>query len=120
MMRLDFPYAFDARGRTREADLPRYVRGLIEQLIFTAPGERVMRPDFGSGVYRMLFAGNGPELAGAAQFLIQSALTRWLAGLIEVEAVTAESRDSVLLVEVRYRLLASGETRTEQFTVPGG
>jgi hypothetical protein len=120
MMRLAHPYAFDNRGRTREADLPGYVRGLVEQLIFTAPGERVMRPDFGSGVYRMVFAGNGPELAGAAQFLIQSALTRWLAGLIEVESVTAEARDGTLSVEVRYRLLASGEARVDRFSVPGG
>ena len=60
-----FPYQFDARGRTAEADDERHIRDLIEQLLFTAPGERVNRPTFGSGLLQLVFAPNSPELAAA-------------------------------------------------------
>ena len=101
-----FPYQVDGRGRSREArrdaHSDEYIRGLIEQLLFTAPGERLMRPDFGSGLQQLLFAGNSPELAATTQVLVQSALQQWLGGLIVVEAVTARAVDSALHVEVTY------------------
>ena len=50
-MNLRFPYQFDGRGRTAEADEAAYIRDLIEQVLFTAPGERVNRPDFGCGLH---------------------------------------------------------------------
>ena len=81
-MNLDYPYQFDGRGRTAEADDQAYIRGLIEQVLFTAPGERVMRPDFGSGLMQLVFAPNSLELAAATQFLVQGALQQWLGNLI--------------------------------------
>lgn len=108
-MDLAFPYRIDGRGRTREAlrteDHDEYIRGLIEQVLFTAPGERVMRPDFGSGLRRLLFAGNSPEMAATTQMLAQSALQQWLGHLIIVESVVIEAVDSALHVTVTYSVL---------------
>jgi phage baseplate assembly protein W len=99
---LRFPYQFDGRGRTAEAEEAAYIRGLVEQVLFTAPGERVMRPEFGSGLMQLVFAPNSPELAATTQFLVQGALQQWLGNLIALEGVEVESVDSTLRVTVRY------------------
>ena len=77
-MNATFPFAFDSRGRTGDATEEEHIRQLIEQLLFTSPGERVNRPTFGSGLLQLLFAPNSPELGAATQMLVQSALQQWL------------------------------------------
>ena len=77
-MNILFPYQFNTRGRTAEADEDRHIRDLIEQLLFCSPGERVNRPDFGTGLLQLVFAPNSPELAAATQLMIQGALQQWL------------------------------------------
>jgi phage baseplate assembly protein W len=101
-MNLLYPYRLDGRGRTAEASEEDHIRGLIEQVLFTSPGERVMRPDFGSGLMQLVFAPNSPELAATTQFLVQGALQQWLGELIALEAVEVEAVDSTLRVNVRY------------------
>ncbi|MCU0296425.1 MAG: GPW/gp25 family protein [Candidatus Nanopelagicales bacterium] len=115
-MHLAYPYRFDGRGRTAETDLARHVRDLVELTLFTSPGERVNRPDFGSGVMQLVFAGASPELAATTQFLVQGALTQWLSDVIAVEAVEVQAIEERLLVEVRYQVLATGEARVETFS----
>ena len=80
------------------------MRDLIEQLIFTRPGERVNRPGFGSGLQQLVFAPNSPELAATTQFLVQGALQQWLGSLIALEGVEVEAIDSTLRVTVRYAI----------------
>lgn len=118
-LRLHFPYMFDGRGRTRDADEDAWIRGLIEQVLFTAPGERVMRPDFGSGLRELVFAPNSPELAATTQFLVQAALQQWLAELIDVEGVSVSAVEARLTVAVQYRIRRSN-TRHENTFVQGG
>ena len=101
-MNLRYPYQFDGRGRTAEADEAAWIRGLVEQVLFTSPGERVMRPDFGSGLMQLVFAPNSPELAATTQFLVQGALQQWLGNLISVQGVEVEANESTLRVSVRY------------------
>jgi Bacteriophage baseplate protein W len=115
-MNLAYPYGFDSRRCTADAEDEVHVRDLIEQLLFTQPGERVMRPTLGSGVMHLVFAPNSPELAGATQMLVQGALTQWLAGLAGVQDVRVEADDSQLSVTVRYIVLATGEEREQVFT----
>ena len=117
--RVAFPYQFDGRGRTREADEAAWIRGLIEQVLFTAPAERVMRPDFGSGLRELVFAPNSPELAATSQFLIRGALQQWLGDLITVEEVEVKAVDSRLSVTVQYSLLRT-ESRQREAFVQGG
>ena len=118
-MNLSFPYQIDGRGRSREArrdeDNDEYIRGLIEQVLFTAPGERVMRPDFGSGLRQLLFAGNSPELASTTQMLAQGALQQWLGHLIVIESVVIEAIDSALHVEVIYLVRRTREQQQANF-----
>jgi uncharacterized protein len=99
---LGFPFRFDGRGVTAPVSVDDHVRNLILQVLLTAPGERVMRPDFGSGVRQLVFAGNSPELAASTQFLVQGALQETLGELIEVERVEVLAEDSQLTVTVRY------------------
>lgn len=103
MRHVDAPYHFDNRGRTSEpANDDAYIRDLIEQVLFTAPGERVNRPDFGCGLAHLVFQPNGLELAAATEFLVQGSLQQWLGNLIDVEAVAVETDDSTLRVGVQY------------------
>jgi uncharacterized protein len=114
-MNLNFPYQFDGRGRTREAALPDYVTQLIEQVLFTSPGERVNLPDFGSGLLQLPFAPNSVEMAAATQFAVQGALQKWLANYIKVQSVVASAQDAILKVSVTYTLLATDVTQVQTF-----
>ena len=117
-MHLDYPFHVGGSGRTASTDDDDHVRDLVEQVLFTAPGERVNRPSFGSGILRLVFEPAGAEVAAATQFLVQSALQQWLADVVEVQAVQVDSRDSTLIVAVRYRPRTSAETRTAVFVRP--
>jgi hypothetical protein len=118
-MNVDFPYHFDARGRTAETDDDDHIRDLIEAVLFTAPGERVNRPTFGSGLMQLAFAPNSDELAAATQFLVQGALQQWLGDLIVLDDVRTASVDSRLEVTVVYTVRRTQEQRRAQF-VRGG
>ena len=115
MTQAGFPFRIDGRGRTAGADADGYVRGLIEQLLFTTPGERVNRPELGTGVARLVFAPNSPELASATQLMVQGALQQWLGDLAQIDAVEVESEESTLRVLVRYTLRRTLEQREERF-----
>ena len=114
-MDIGFPYRPDSRGRTADPGLADHVRDMIEQLIFTSPGERVNRPDFGSGLLQMVFAPNSPELAAALQFTAQAALQRYLGDLIDLQALEVTAVDSTLSVIVKYVVKRTGDARTENF-----
>jgi phage baseplate assembly protein W len=116
---LDFPYHFDGRGRTATTDDANHIRDLIEQVLFTSPGERVMRPDFGSGLLALVFEPNSTALAATTQMLVQGALQQHLGHLIAVQSVDVEAVDSTFSVSVRYITVNDGTARTDRFTVPG-
>ena len=118
-MNVDFPFAVDGRGRTRAAGRDDHVRDMIEQLLFTNPSERVMRPDFGSGLLQMVFAPNSPELAATLQFTVKAALNRWLGDLIDVQSLEVIAQDSTLQVSLSYLVKRTGEVQSETF-VQGG
>ena len=120
MQTLDHPYHFDGRGRTAATGLADHLRDLIEQVLFTSPGERVMRPEFGAGLLALVFEPNSGTLAATTQFLVQSALQQHLSHLIAVDAVIVENIDAALQVTMRYTVLADGTTQQASFAVPGG
>ncbi len=115
MFQIDYPYRIDARGRTAGTSVEEHIRDLIEQLLFTNPGERVNRPDFGSGLLQMVFQPNSVELAASLQFTVQAALQQWLGERIAIEEVRVAGEDSKLLVTVRYRYPPDGELHTADF-----
>ncbi|MET0646937.1 MAG: GPW/gp25 family protein [Pyrinomonadaceae bacterium] len=118
-MRLDYPYHFDGRRRTADTTEDEHVRDLIEQVLFTAPGERVNRPTFGSGVLQLIFAPNGDALASATQLTVQGALQQWLGDVIQVEAVEIANDDATLEVKVQYVVRRTQQRQVAQFTRGG-
>ena len=115
-MNIDFPIHLDGRGRTALTDDDDHIRDMIEQFLFTSAGERVNRPDFGSGLLQMVFAPNSPELAAALQFTIQAGLQRWLGDLIELRSLEVTSEDSTLRVVVQYVVRRTNQSQSAQFT----
>jgi phage baseplate assembly protein W len=115
-MNVDYPYHFDARGRTAETGYEDHIRDMIEQVLFTSPGERVNRPDFGCGLMQLVFAPNSDELATATQFLVQGALQQWLGDLIQVNQVDVQTDDAKLHVLVQYTIRRTQEKRTAEFS----
>jgi len=119
-MQLDYPYHFDGRGRTAETTDDDHIRDLIEQVLFTAPGERVNRPTFGSGVMQLVFAPNSDALASATQQLVQGALQQWLGDLIQVQSVTVQNEDATLRIQIQYIVRRTQQAQVAQFTRGGG
>ena len=118
MKALDHPYHFDRRGRTAGTGRADHIRDLIEQVLFTAPGERVMRPDFGAGILALVFEPNSATLAATTQFLVQSALQQHLSHLIAVNTVAVANIDATLQVTVQYVVLDDGTTAQSTFALP--
>jgi len=115
-MNIDFPFCFDGRGRTATTTDDDHIRDMIEEFLFTSPGERVNRPDFGSGLLQLVFAPNSPELAATLQVTIQAGLQRWLGDVVEVQKLEVTSEDAVLQVEIVYLVRRTQEQQTAQFT----
>jgi hypothetical protein len=115
-MNIDFPFHFDSRGRTASTDESDHVRDMIEQLIFTSPGERVNRPDFGSGLLQLIFAPNSPELAATVQFTLQAAIQRWLGDVIELQALEVRAVDAALTIDMQYLIRRTNQEQTATFT----
>lgn len=116
MTHFDYPYRIDGRGRTADAGEDAHVRDLIEQLLFTSPGERVNRPDFGSGLLQLVFAPSGPELAATTQFLVQAGLQQWLGDRIQVDDVSVSAEDATVTVVVQYSVRRTQERQVVEFT----
>ena len=108
-----YPFAIDSGfGRlAEEADYASHVDQLIKQVLFTSPGERVNRPDFGCGLRQMIFAPNSDVTASLVQVTVLQALETWLSDLISVDKVEVEAVDEVLTVRIVYMLKARQERR---------
>ena len=115
-MNIDFPFRIDGRGRTAATDDADHIRDMIEQLLFTNPGERVNRPDFGSGLLQMVFQPNSVEFAAALQFTLQAALQQTLGDSIQLLGVAVTNEDSTLQVTVQYAMRGEQQVQTAQFS----
>lgn len=114
-MNIEFPFRFDHRGRTASTDDEDHIRDMIEQVLFTSPGERVNRPTFGSGLLQLIFAPINDALAGAVQMTVQGSLQQWLGDLIKVEAVQVDSEESTIKVMVQYTVLRTQQRQVAQY-----
>jgi phage baseplate assembly protein W len=114
-MNVDFPFHIDTRGRTAECDDAAHVRDMLEQLLFTNAGERVNRPEFGSGLMQLIFAPNSPELAAALQFTMRAAILQYLGDVLDLLGLDVSSEDAALRIDIRYALKRTGEVRTDTF-----
>jgi hypothetical protein len=115
-MNIDYPFDFDGTGRTAATSEADHIRDMVEQFLFTRPGERVNRPDFGSGLMQLVFAPNSPELAAALQFTVQAGLQQWLGDVIEIQELAVTAEDAILRVELTYLIRRTKESRSEVLT----
>lgn len=115
-MNVAFPFRIDRRGQTAAATEEAHVRELIEQVLFTSPGERVNRPAFGSGLRQLVFAPNSEELAAAVSHLVEGALQQYVGDRIQLEGVQVRSDEARLLVTVRYTLSERPDVQEESFS----
>jgi phage baseplate assembly protein W len=113
---IDYAFVIDNRGRTATTDENNHIRDMIEQVLFTDPGERVNRPDFGCGLKRLLFMPNSQPLSAATQMLVKSSLQKWLENEISVEQVEVDAQDSTLTVKVTYSNRTDGQRQADAFT----
>ncbi len=118
-MNLAYPYTFDSSGHTAQTDPLTHIRDMIEQILFTSPGERVNRPTFGSGTAQLVFAPNSDVLAAAQQQAIQAGLQQWLSDVIRVQSVNVVAEDATLTVTVIYTALLAQQAQTQQFVYGG-
>ncbi len=116
MSNINYPFDINGRGQVATAGFEQHIAQLIEQVLFTAPGERVNRPDFGCNIQQLIFAANSPELATATEFLVRGALEQWLGDLIQVRAVNITNADAQLQVTVEYLIRHQQQVQQTTFT----
>jgi hypothetical protein len=114
----DFPFTIDERGRTSRTGSDDHIRDMIALVLFTAPGERVNRPEFGCGVKQLVFAPLSDALAAATEQLIHGALIRWLDPVISLEKVETTADEGALEIRISYMRRETGERRVEVFRHP--
>jgi phage baseplate assembly protein W len=114
-MNLAFAYSFDSTGHTAQTDPLTHIGDMIEQILFTSPGERVNRPTFGSGTAQLVFAPNSDVLAATQQQVIQAALHQWLSDLVRINSVAVTAEDAVLQITVVYTVIQTQQQQTQQF-----
>lgn len=110
-----FPFRLDSYGRIFDPDYDQHVEQMIELVLFTAPGERVNRPDFGCGLLQLIFGPDTEAVAAATSYLVQGALQKWLGDVITVRGVEIKPKDTTLSVKISYLLLRDQELRVATF-----
>ena len=110
-----FPFQLDTRGQAADPGYERHVRDMIEQLLFTRPGERVNRPDFGCGLLELMFSPDTQEDASVTEHLARASLQRYLGDVATVTALVVDARDTLLEIRVEYDLPGIEERRVATF-----
>ncbi len=110
---IHYPFAIDSESGTVAAEdhWDEYVRQLIRQVLFTSPGERVNRPDFGCGVRRMVFMPLSSATANLAKVTLVQALEKWLGAVIAVDQVEIEAKEATLDIKMAYTVRARGQQK---------
>ncbi len=111
---LAFPLQVDPRGGIALATGTHDIEQAIRIILMTAPGERVMRPEFGCRIHELVFAPHDAATESLASYYVQIALERWepRIELREVEVITDPARDGVLLVEIKYLVKDTHDERS--------
>ena len=118
---LSFPFRIGSDGRMAAVNtLEEHVRDEIVQLILTNPGERPFLVDFGGGVRRLIFEAADDATAAMVKAGITQAIDRWLGHRVTLEYVDVKIENSSILVDIRYRLAGTEDTRVLRFQRDGG
>ncbi|MFJ5776181.1 GPW/gp25 family protein [Streptomyces sp. NPDC093094] len=114
MSRLAFPFTVTGPGRSAEVAYggDEHVRQMLELLVLTLPGERVMRPELGSPARQLVFGPQDGPATVALGAALQSAIQQWLGDVLTLLDVAVEVSDGngVLEIVVAYEVRSSGTT----------
>lgn len=118
---MTFPFRMTATG-SETSTRAKHIREQIMQVLFTSPGERVFRPEFGFGARQHVFEPNSIELWETAQSRLYGSLTEALAGevdpkTLQVEVGAPKDNPELLLVRISYVLAALQKEESHEFTV---
>ena len=119
-MNIDYPFHFGNRGRTATTSDDDHIRDMIEQVLFTAPGERVNRPTFGCNLMSLVFGPADGALSAAAKVMVQSALQQWMGDLIAVHDVLVDVEESTVRVTIQYIIRRTQEEIVAEFSSQSG
>jgi len=106
---LQVPFSFDSTGRTGQSSDSDHIEQMLELLLLTSPGERVMRPSFGSGIQQLVFAPNSLELAATVQYTMQGAVQQHMGDIIALQQLTVTPDDSTLTIDIVYVVRSTGQ-----------
>ncbi|HLY02216.1 MAG TPA: GPW/gp25 family protein [Candidatus Cybelea sp.] len=115
-MNVRYPYGFDSSGHTAQCADTDHIDQMLEQLLFTNPGERVMQPNFGSGVMQLVFAPNSPQLAATVEYTMQGAIQQYLGDIIALQQLTVTAEDSTLTIDIGYIVRSTGQSASLTLT----
>jgi phage baseplate assembly protein W len=104
-----FPVSLDEDGRISQARYEEAVRQSIWIILSTAPGECMMRPDFGCGIHELVFAPNSAGTAGRLIGEVRRALVLWepRIDLLDVDAFLDAKQPNLMLIQVQYQVRAT-------------
>jgi phage baseplate assembly protein W len=114
-MQIAYPFALTESGAIATADEDAHLRQMIEQVLFTNPGERVNRPDFGCGLEAMVFEPISSEMIAVTQALVRANLLKWLGDRIQIINLVVEAVESSLVITLDYAVLGTLERRVGTF-----
>ncbi|MDH3974181.1 MAG: GPW/gp25 family protein [Deltaproteobacteria bacterium] len=97
-----FPFSINEAGRINATGGDEAIRGKITQVLFTAPGERVNQPEFGCGLFNLVFEPNDSVLGAATEFTVGQALSRWLGDIILLDGIDVKSGEETITIEIAY------------------
>ena len=108
-----FPVEVDGRGGLGVSGYDRDIEQAITIILSTAKGERMMRPDFGSGIHDFIFAPYNPTTAGLFAYHVQDALARWEPRIkvTNVDVQQASGEPSQIMIDVQYIVKSTNEDR---------
>jgi phage baseplate assembly protein W len=111
-----FPFQLNPAGRLALASGAADIEQSIRIILGTAPGERLMRPEFGCRAYELVFAPHDLATESLMIYFVKEALGRW-EPRIQVTDVTIpdqpeHAHQGKMLVEIRYRIKATHDERS--------
>ena len=108
-----FPLRIDSRGNLAMSQEERLIEESLRMIIGTAPGERVMRPDFGCRIHELVFHPNNFSTASMARYYVSEALVKWEPRIrdVVVDAHPDPTTEESLTVRISYRVVSTNEIR---------
>jgi hypothetical protein len=116
---LAFPFRVGPRGPAT-ASRAEHIRAQIEQVLYTLPGERVFRPDFGAGIRTLIFEPNASAMWQVTRNRLIAALGEALRGEVDPRSLEVEVQGAgeFLYITIAYTLATIGHQERHRFSIP--